>query len=188
VAGTVGSITMPHKRNPEIAEHLGTLARLIRSQANALAESQAHEHERDGRSWKTEWAILGPVCGMTGALLRLSKALCANLVIDRARMAANLEATGGAVLSENVMLALAGHLGRQTAHELVYQTAMAAAAAGKPFRQALLEQPEITRHLPPVEIDQLLDYRRHTGTCPQFVDRVAASVQAARLTDEQPLE
>jgi len=184
VTGTVGSITMPHKRNPEIAEHLGTLARLIRHQAHALAESQVHEHERDGRGWKAEWALLGPVCAMTGALLRLSQTMCANLVIERARMAANLEATGGAILSENVMLALAHHLGKQTAHELVYQTALAAMAAGQPFKQALLEQPTITQYLSASTIGELLDYRRHTGACPQLVDQVAASVHSARLTDE----
>lgn len=50
VEGTVGSITMPHKRNPEVAEHIGTLARLIRHHANSLTESLVHEHERDGRS------------------------------------------------------------------------------------------------------------------------------------------
>ncbi|HMQ56867.1 MAG TPA: adenylosuccinate lyase family protein, partial [Anaerolineae bacterium] len=60
VSGTVGSITMPHKRNPEIAEHLGSLARLIRHNAACLAENLVHDHERDGRSWKTEWALLGP--------------------------------------------------------------------------------------------------------------------------------
>jgi len=50
VTGTVGSITMPHKRNPEISEHLGTLARVIRHNASLIAESLVDDHERDGRS------------------------------------------------------------------------------------------------------------------------------------------
>ena len=79
VSGVVGSITMPHKRNPEIAEHLGSLARLIRHNAGCLAENLVHDHERDGRSWKAEWGLIGPTCAMTGSLLRLSKIMCANL-------------------------------------------------------------------------------------------------------------
>src|SRR6266487_3181473 len=50
--GQVGSITMPHKRNPELSEHLGTLARLVRAQAGVAVEGMVHEHERDGRAWK----------------------------------------------------------------------------------------------------------------------------------------
>ena len=56
--GTVGSITMPHKQNPELSEHLGTLARLIRHNTNCLNENLVHEHERDGRSWKSEWGLI----------------------------------------------------------------------------------------------------------------------------------
>jgi adenylosuccinate lyase len=183
VPGSVGSITMPHKRNPEIAEHLGTLARLIRHHANCLAESQVHEHERDGRSWKIEWGVIGPVCGMTGALLRLSITMCANLEVDSARMMANLEASQGYVLSEGVMLALAGRVGKQTAHDLVYSAAMAAVQAGLPLKTALLEHAEIAGHLSAAEIDALLDYRRQLGLCPQLVDRVATASTAARQAD-----
>ena len=57
VEGTVGSITMPHKRNPEISEHLGTLARVVRHNTALIAESQIHDHERDGRAWKSEFAV-----------------------------------------------------------------------------------------------------------------------------------
>jgi adenylosuccinate lyase len=183
VPGTVGSITMPHKRNPEIAEHLGTLARIIRHQANCLVESLVHEHERDGRSWKVEWGVIGPICGMIGALLRLGKIMCANLEVDSARMLANLDATQGFVLSEGVMLSLASRVGKQTAHDLVYRTAMAAVQLGRPLKAAILEDAEIMRYLPAGEIEALFDYGRQSGMCPQLVDRVSASTNAFRQTD-----
>jgi adenylosuccinate lyase len=183
VGGTVGSITMPHKRNPEIAEHLGSLARLIRHNAACLAENLVHEHERDGRSWKTEWGLIGPTCAMTGALLRLAKTMCAHLQVDEARMMANLEATHGFVLSEGVMLALAQRVGKQTAHELVYATAMAAFEAGRPLKEAVLENEQITAHLSTAEIEALFDYRRRLGLCPEFVDKVSALTQADRAGD-----
>ena len=56
--GTVGSITMPHKRNPEGSEHLDTLARLVRANAGVLLEGMVGGHERDGRGWKAEWVAL----------------------------------------------------------------------------------------------------------------------------------
>jgi len=184
VPGVVGSITMPHKRNPEIAEHLGTLSRLIRHHAAALNESLVHDHERDGRSWKLEWAAIPPACVMAGALLHLAKNMLAHLEVDAEAMRRNLEATQGYVLSEGVMLALARKVGKQTAHTIVYETAMAAFEAGRPLKEALLEEPRVREHLSAEELEELFDYRKQVGLCPQFVDRAVALTQADRERDE----
>jgi adenylosuccinate lyase len=184
VSGAVGSITMPHKRNPEIAEHLGSLARLIRHNAACLAENLVHDHERDARSWKSEWGLIGPTCAMTGALLHLSKTMCANLQVDEAGMWASLEATQGYVLSEGVMLALAKKTGKQSAHDIVYSTAMAAFEAKRPLKEAILENEQITAHISKEEIETLFDYRRQLGLCPEMVDRVAALTKADRAGDD----
>lgn len=178
VRGTVGSITMPHKRNPEIAEHLGSLSRLIRHNVAVLTESLVHDHERDGRSWKAEWAVIGPVCVMAGAMLRLTKTMCAHLEVDEARMWANLEATQGYILSEAVMLALAQIIGKQTAHETVYERSMQAFEAGQPLKEALLQDERLCAHMTHEEIEALFDYRQHTGLCGAFVDRVVAMTRA----------
>jgi len=187
VSGTVGRITMPHKRNPEIAEHLGSLARLIRHNAACLDENLVHEHERDARSWKSEWGLIGPTCAMAGALLRLAKTMCANLQVDEAGMWASLKATQGYVLSEGVMLALAQKVGKQSAHELVYTTAMAAFEDGRPLKAAILANEQIMAQLSPEQVEALFDYRRQLGLCPEFVDRVAALTEADRAKDELAL-
>lgn len=176
MTGTVGSITMPHKRNPEISEHLGTLARVIRHDAALILESLVHDHERDGRSWKVEWVVLAEACMATGKLLMLLHALTGNLDIHADHMRANLEATGGFVLSEAVMLALAKHVGKQSAHTLVYETAMQAHDAGNSFVQAVLDNPQIRTYLSAEEIEVLFDYRRHTGQCAVMVDQVLAEL------------
>jgi adenylosuccinate lyase len=181
VAGTVGSITMPHKRNPEIAEHLGTLARVIRHNTALIVESLVHDHERDGRSWKAEWAVLAETCLAADKLLALLRTLTANLVIHADRMQANLEATGGFVLSEAVMLTLAARIGKQSAHTLVYETAMAAPATGRGLKEAILDNPQICTHLSREEIESLFDYRRHTGHCGAMVDQALAEL---RSTDD----
>jgi adenylosuccinate lyase len=177
VTGTVGSITMPHKRNPEIAEHLGTLARVIRHTAALITESLVHDHERDGRSWKAEWAVLAEACLAAGKLLVLLRTLTANLVIHADRMRGNLEATGGFVLSEAVMLALAARIGKQSAHTLVYETAMAAHSAGRGLKEAILDNPQMCAHLSRDEIESLFDYRQHTGHCGSMVDQVLAELR-----------
>ncbi len=115
----IGSITMPHKRNPELSEHLGTLSRLIRHNANCLNENLVQEHERDGRSWKSEWGLIGPNCVMAGAQLQLAYVLCSTLQVNSKNMMENLKATKGQIYSEGIMLGLARKIGKQTAHDLV---------------------------------------------------------------------
>ena len=179
LAGGVGSITMPHKRNPEISKHLGTLARVIRHNASLIAESLVHDHERDGRSWKTEWVVLAETCLAAGKLLELLRVLTGNLVIHTDRMQANLDATGGFVFSEAVMLALAARIGKQSAHALVYETAMNARATGRGLKDAILDMPEFSRYLTIDEIEALFEYRQHTGHCGAMVDQVVAALRDA---------
>jgi adenylosuccinate lyase len=86
----VGSITMHHKRNPEGSEHLATLARIVRVNAGVLMEGLVGEHERDGRTWKSEWPALPEVCLLTGQALRLAISLAEGLEVHEDRMADNV--------------------------------------------------------------------------------------------------
>lgn len=171
-AGTVGSITMPHKRNPEIGEHLGTLARLTRHLSAALAEGLVHDHERDGRAWKTEWVALPEATMLAARAIELLAELLADLEVDAERMRANLEAGGGFMLSEAIMLALAPHIGRDAAHRLLYQLAIAARADGRSLLQVVRSEPRITALLDADALAALLDVASHTGACGAMVDQV----------------
>ncbi len=182
--GTVGSITMPHKRNPEIAEQLGTLARVIRHNTALIAESQVHDHERDGRAWKAEWAVLAETCMAAAKLLRLLETMTRRLEFDPARARANIERMQGLMSSEAVMLALAKKVGKQTAHRLIYETAMAVQEQGGSLRDALLQDEFIRGHLSPEEIEQLFDLERQVGLCREMVDRVVEASRRARAAEE----
>ncbi len=177
VSGTVGSITMPQKRNPEISEHLGTLARQVRYQAAQMNENLVHDHERDGRSWKSEWAIVPGACLATDKALVLLQILLEHLQVNETRMLDNISSTNGFVYAESVMLALAAKLGKQSAHSLVYKVAMAAAEQSCSFKSAVLVEPEITSVLDTSTIETLFDLQQSTGCCAQMVDRVLAEVR-----------
>ena len=172
VPGTVGSITMPHKRNPELAEHLGTLARVARHNAGMIAESLVHDHERDGRSWKVEWHAVPQIALVAGKALALLRSLVTSLEVDPQRMLSNLDAGSGLVLSEEVMLALMRRVGRQTAHRVVYAAAAVARESRRPLKDVVLEFPDIMAHLAVEEVDALFDYRRSVRHCGAMVDRI----------------
>lgn len=178
--GRVGSITMPHKRNPEFSEQIVTLARVIRYHASLLTEGMLQEHERDARSWKAEWLALPQISLALGKSLELSEAMIGGLVIHANAMRRNLDSTQGYVLSEAVMLALAKKIGKQTAHQIVYEISMRGVEQGLTFKAALLADARVAAQLSEREIDALLDYRAHIGMIPQMVDRVLARAAEER--------
>ena len=170
--GVVGSITMPQKRNPERAEHLVTLARVVRAAAAPAFEGLVSEHERDAAAWKAEWAFLPQACTAAAAALALAVELVGGLQVDAGRMRANLDAQGGYVLAEGVMLALAERVGKDRAHALVHDAAARGVADGVPFRDALLADPEIATLLAPSALNALLLPERALGVNDALIDRV----------------
>jgi adenylosuccinate lyase len=169
--GTVGSITMPHKRNPEISEHLVTLSRVIRAQAGLALDGMMCEHERDGRAWKTEWLVV-PETAMTFAACVASGArMLDGLCVDTGRMLRNIGQQRGYLLSEPVLRALTDQLGKHTAHEVVYAAAMDGLDAGQDFRTALRADSRLDA-ISDTELDDLLDVRAALGSCTAFTDRV----------------
>ncbi|MGH8974528.1 MAG: class-II fumarase/aspartase family protein [Acidimicrobiia bacterium] len=181
--GAVGSITMPHKRNPERSEHLVTLARLARVEAGVLLESMVVEHERDGRAWKAEWAAFPDLCRLAAASLSFGRAVTEGLVVDPAAMAANLGARGGYVLSERVMQALSERVGKQSAHLLVYEASMTGVEQGLSLREALAAAPEIGKHLSAAELDALCDPAAPVDQAPEVTDEILAALERSRALD-----
>jgi adenylosuccinate lyase len=173
--GQIGSITMPHKQNPELAEHLGTLARIVRHLGASLTEGLVHDHERDGRSWKVEWQVVPELTLLAGRAVEVLALLSSGLVVHPERMRQNLEATRGLVLSEALMLALALQTGRETAHRLVYEAARRARDLGWSLEEAARASEPIRSRFSDEELRDVFDYRKHTGLCGQLVDRFLAA-------------
>ncbi|MFM9134334.1 MAG: adenylosuccinate lyase family protein [bacterium] len=171
--GTVGSITMPHKRNPEWAEHASTLARLVRVNADLALESMIHGHERDGRAWKTEWVVLQETCHFTAVSTLAAQRILQGLEVDDARMLSNLQAQGGYVLSEPVMRVLSDSVGKHTAHQIVYEATLRGRERGTDMRTALRDDPRLDG-ITDAELDALLDPRSALGSIPRFVDGVVS--------------
>jgi adenylosuccinate lyase len=134
-ASTVGSITMPHKRNPEVSEQIVTLARLARSQANILTETMVHEHERDGRSWKAEWVAFPELCHYALTSTAMAKELISGLEVNAVAMSRNL---GAGSSSERVLSLLSVRLGKHNAQALLQNAYCQAREENQPL-EAILE-------------------------------------------------
>ncbi len=113
--GGGGSSTLPQKTNPVAAEALVTLARFNAGLLAPPTEALVQAQERGGAAWSLEWLTLPQMAAATGAALRLGGQALDGLVVDAARMAANLEASQGLILAEAASFALAEHLPRPEA-------------------------------------------------------------------------
>lgn len=173
-AGQVGSSTMPHKQNPSTVDLISALSRLVRAQMLALTDAAFQLHERDGTTWRIEWAALPELFIYAGALLaRMEGVLLAGLDVRETRMRSNLDMLGGLILSERIMLVLAPRFGKQTAHQLVHEIAQWAQVEGRPFREALLGDPRLHGCFSRQVLDDLLDPAAYTGLAADMVDLVA---------------
>ena len=175
----VGSITMPHKQNPERSEHLVTLGRMVRSQASLLLDSSVQSHERDGRGWKVEWVAFPEVCLLTASSLRMAGELIRGLTVEADSMKRNLEHTRGYWASEAVLVELSRDLGKHHAQQLLHEALRQGLARGVDFKAAVLSQPELSQHLDAGKIDQLLR-EPDTASAPMMVDAVVARADAER--------
>jgi adenylosuccinate lyase len=177
-ADTVGSITMPHKRNPEASEHLDTLARLVRANAAVMVEAMAQQHERDGRGWKAEWVALPEACLLATAALQVAIGLLAGLDVDARAMRDNLVRYGGYPVSERALSLLAPGLGARRAQERLQEALGSGTAAGLTAEQALVS----AGLLSPAQAQDLIA-QPDAGCCPAMTDLVVERARAARAAE-----
>jgi adenylosuccinate lyase len=139
--GQKGSSAMPHKKNPVASERICGLARIVRAQVVPVLEGIPLWHERDISHSSAERIALPDAAIGTDYLLDQTTGLVTGLVVDVARMRANLDATRGLIYSSGLLLELVNEgMSREDAYSLVQQAAMRTWETGAPFRETLAEQ------------------------------------------------
>lgn len=171
--GKVGSSTMPQKRNPAISESITAKAMVLKAQAALGYDVMMQEHERDKALWQTEWEFLPEMFLLTGGITADTGKVLASLVVNGERMRQNIGLTGGLIMAEAIMQRLAEVVGRDKAHDLVYDLAMGCAESGTPFAVALKNEPDVLAVLDADEIDALLDPLSYTGLAAAMAREVA---------------
>lgn len=177
--GTVGSSTMPQKRNPQLCQDIIAAAAELRSLVPLAMEAAQTEHEADRTTTLMMHEALSRAAILTGdALVRLVSVL-SDLKLDPARMWRNLDLSGGLIMAEAVMLKLGEAIGRQHAHDVVYEAAQDAATGEGSFAALLAADARVTAHLTPERIAALLDPTAYVGLCPELAREAADRARTA---------
>jgi len=176
--GAVGSSTMPQKRNPRLSQQVIVAEAKVRALVPLAIEAMQQEHEAVAAGANMMSHALHESCALTGDILQTLNTLIAGLEIFPERMRANLDLSGGLIMAESVMLELGAKIGRQRAHDAVYEAAQEAIDHGRPFLETLAERPEITERVSQEELRALLDPVRYVGLSPEV-----AATQARRARE-----
>lgn len=174
--GRGGSSTMPQKRNPVSSELILACAKQVQSRAALAMDSMAADLERSTGPWHVEWAALPEAFVLASGALAQARFLVEGLRVDPDAMRANMDLTRGLIVSEAVMMGLAPALGRQAAHDLVYEACRIATDERRALLDVLLDMPEVTAKLDREELARLCEPGNYVGEAPQMVDRLLAGL------------
>lgn len=172
VQGRGSSSTMPQKRNPISCELIVAASKIVRQSAGLMLDAMLADHERATGPWHLEWVALPQAFIASSGALHQTRFMLEGLTVEAGRMRRNLDLTGGLIVAEAVMMALAQHTGRQVAHDVVYGACRAALGKGTTLLAELEHNSEVTKHLDAKRLAELTDPVNYLGSTEAMIDRV----------------
>lgn len=169
-----GSSTMPHKRNPVGSVVAQAAAQRVPALVSTMLAAMVQEHERAAGGWHAEWETLPEICRLTAGALAHIREIVNGLEIDPARMRENLDATHGLIYAEAITMALAKHIGRAPAYQVIEKACRRAVDEKRPLREVVAQDPQVKPYLSATELDRLFDPSNYFGSAVQLVERVLA--------------
>ena len=178
--GRGSSSTMPQKRNPISSVYITAQTAMVKQLVAALLEAQVEDHERSTGPWEIEWIALPEIFLLSAGALAQTRFLVSGLQVNKKKMRENIDITKGLVMSEAVMMGLGPKLGRQRAHDLVYDICLKVVKTGRPLVDLLAEDKEIRKHINRKGLEKLVDPANYLGVAGAMVDRALATHRKAR--------
>jgi 3-carboxy-cis,cis-muconate cycloisomerase len=174
VKGRGASSTMPQKRNPISSELMLAASKAVRQHAGLMVDAMVQDFERATGPWHAEWIAIPESFILTAGALHQAKFALGGLIVDQARMKHNLGISNGLIVAEAAMMAMAPFIGRQQAHDVVYDACRTVNEKGGTLADALAALPEVASHFDRAAIDRMTDPANYLGLAPEMVDRAIA--------------
>jgi len=171
--GQKGSSAMPHKRNPIICERICGLARLARSNVQAVLENIPLWGERDISHSSVERVIIPDSTTLVDYILNKFNHVLKNLLIYPDNMRKNLKRTEGIFFSQGLLLELVKKgLSRQKAYEIVQRNAMRCWKEERHFEKLVREDEEVKRYLDEEELKSVFELHHYLRNVDEIFKKV----------------
>ncbi len=172
--GRGSSSTMPQKRNPISSVYVTAQVAMVKQLVGALLEAMIEDHERSTGPWEIEWIALPDIFMLAAGALAQTRFVLEGLHVNEQKMRDNIFISNGLIMSEAVMMGLGDRMGRNYAHDLVYDICREVVKTGRPLVDLLAENAEIKKHANREELEKLVDPANYLGAAAEMVDRVVA--------------
>jgi 3-carboxy-cis,cis-muconate cycloisomerase len=173
--GRGSSSTMPQKRNPISCCYIHAAISVVRQYAAALMDAMVADHERSTGPWEIEWIVLPEAFCLIAGALKQAKFVLHGLEVDERAMRRNVDRTSGLVMSEALMMGLGTFIGREYAHDLVYDLCRESIKSGVSLIDLAAKHPEIGRHADRAALERMMDPSNYLGQAGPMIDRVLAT-------------
>jgi 3-carboxy-cis,cis-muconate cycloisomerase len=170
--GRGSSSTMPQKRNPISSVYITAQTAMVKQLVAALLEAMVEDHERATGPWEIEWIALPEIFMLSAGALAQTRFVLEGLQVNEKKMRANLDITNGLIMSEAVMMGLGAAMGRNRAHDVVYDICREVVKTGRPLVDLLAEDKEISKHASRKQLEKMVDPANYLGVAGEMVDRV----------------
>jgi 3-carboxy-cis,cis-muconate cycloisomerase len=177
VKGRGASSTMPQKRNPISSELMLAACKAVRQHAGLMLDAMVQDFERATGPWHAEWIAIPESFVLTAGSLYQAKFALGGLIVDEKKMAENLDISRGLIVAEAVMMGLAPEIGRQEAHDVVYDACRIANESGVSLADALSANRQVSGRIDRATIDRLTSPGNYLGLAPEMVDRVLGAAR-----------
>lgn len=163
--GTIGSSTMPQKINPKLSKGIIANSQKLYSLPVTGLHSSVRMFEGDSSSYMLFDGLMEEGAELTAEVLIRAEELTRTIQVNRQRMLKNANLNKGLDNSEYIMMLAAEKLGKDKAHELMYEKAMQVELEGKDYYQVLMEDPGLREMFTPEEMKAMTDPSAYTGLC-----------------------
>jgi len=170
--GRGSSSTMPQKRNPISSEIMLACSKLLREHHSSMLDAMVLDHERATGQWHVEWNAIPNSFIIASSSFKSARFLLEGLEVSPENMKKNIDKTNGLIVAEAVMMALAPHIGRQVAHDIVYDCCRQTIKNNIPFVDSLLADKNISKIFNENDLLEIVNPSNYLGAAPAMVNKL----------------
>ena len=170
--GRGSSSTMPQKRNPISSEIMLACSKLLREHHSSMLDAMVLDHERATGQWHVEWNAIPNSFIIASSSFKSARFLLEGLEVSPENMKKNIDKTNGLIVAEAVMMALAPHIGRQVAHDIVYDCCRQTIKNNIPFVDSLLADKNISKIFNENDLLEIVNPSNYLGTAPAMANKL----------------
>ena len=157
---SVGSSTMPQKKNPRGPGDLIEFSRVIPRLSEIVLDDMINSFERDGQKSDDELKMISVE---SEKMINRAKPLLKELKVNKEKMRENLEITNGLILSQRLTFYLADKIGKDTANDLMHDIAKYALNNNISLKDAALNNKIVNQNITENTLKDILDPETYIG-------------------------